>query len=99
MYIHTTLYHGAKAMNDTGEVYAGSKGAVELCREQYTGKAGYGVKSNLIYGIQWDSIMKWIEKDERNVSNSTTWGNSYSRPYTIPAGTEYYKGRSGNKNK
>ena len=49
------------------------------------------VKSNLIYGIEWDSIMKWVQ-GERNVSNSTTWGNHYNRAYTIPAGTEYYNG-------
>ena len=48
-------------MNDTGEVNAGNTGAVELCREKYTGKTGYGVNSSLIYGIQWDSMMKWIE--------------------------------------
>ncbi len=33
MYTHITSYHGAKAMNDTGEVNAGNTGAVELCRE------------------------------------------------------------------
>ncbi len=59
----------------------------------YTGKEGYGVNSSLMYGIQWDSIMKWIE-EEKNVSNSTTWGNHYGRAYTIPAGTEYYNGTS-----
>ena len=80
-----------KAANDTGEVNAGNTGAVELCREKYTGKDGYGVNSSLIYATQWDSIMEWIEK-ERNVSTSTEWGNYSNRAYTIPAGTEYYNG-------
>ena len=35
--------------------------------------------------------MEWIER-ERNVSDSTTWGNYYNRAYTITSETEYYNG-------
>ena len=33
------------------------------------------VKSGLATGTQWDTIMKWVENSEKNVTNSTTWGN------------------------
>lgn len=78
-----------KAINDTGEQYEGSKGAVELCKEMYTLKQGYEVNSSLVYGVQWDSIMEWIENEE-NVSNSPTLGNYKSTTYTIPKETEYF---------
>ncbi len=36
-------------------------GAVEKSKEMYTGKNKYGVTSTLIYNIQWDAIMAWID--------------------------------------
>ena len=64
MYIHNFVSWG-KAMSNTEEVTAGSKGAVELSREAYTNKEAYGVNSSLIYGVQWDSIMRWIENERK----------------------------------
>ena len=36
-------------------------GAVEKAKGMYTDKEKYGVTSTLIYGIQWDAIMAWID--------------------------------------
>ena len=36
-------------------------GAVEKSKEMYTGKNKYGATSTLIYNIQWDAIMAWID--------------------------------------
>ena len=36
-------------------------GAVEKSKEMYSGKEEYGVTSTLIYGVQWDAIMAWID--------------------------------------
>ncbi|MDD2376038.1 MAG: hypothetical protein PHD15_00035 [Clostridia bacterium] len=33
------------------------------------------VKSGLLTGIQWDTVMKWIQNLEMSVLDSTTWGN------------------------
>ena len=71
-----------KDMNDIGEYQEGNKGAVELCQKMYSDNLDYGVKSSLIYGTQWDSMMTWIET-ERNVSNSATWGNYRDGVYTL----------------
>ena len=39
-----------------------TNGAVEKAREMYPGH------STLVYGVQWDSVMNWIDKDEINNS-------------------------------
>ena len=41
-------------------------GAVEKVKEMYTDKEKYGVTSTLIYGIQWDAIMTWIDPEYKN---------------------------------
>ena len=46
-----------------------SSGATYLANNMYN--TSY-VGSNLIFGIQWDEIMKFVDK---NVSNSISWGN------------------------
>lgn len=33
------------------------------------------VKSGLVTGTQWDTIMKWIQNSGKSVVDSTTWGN------------------------
>lgn len=33
------------------------------------------VKSGLVTGTQWDTVMKWVENSGKNITNSTTWGN------------------------
>ena len=52
------------------------KGAVKLAREMYpASNANYGVVSHLMYGIQWDSILRFIADETNNVTSSTSWGN------------------------
>ena len=59
-------------------------GAVEKSKEMYTGKNKYGVTSTLIYNIQWDAIMAWIDPayktgkcdtEKSFVANSTRKGH------------------------
>lgn len=47
--------------------------AKTLSEGMYTGSS-YGVTSTLCYGVQWDSIMRFI-KNTKNVSDSSSWGN------------------------
>lgn len=61
----------------------GTAGAVAKAENMYTDKDGYDVTSTLIYGIQWDTIMGWIDPayktttcaDNSFVKNSTGRGN------------------------
>jgi hypothetical protein len=42
--------------------------------------ASYGytiVKTGLVTGTQWDTVMKWIQNSGISVTNSSTWGNYY----------------------
>ena len=59
-------------------------GAVEKAKGMYTDKNKYGVTSTLIYGVQWDAIMSWIDPSYKTgtcdvnnsfVANSTGKGN------------------------
>lgn len=50
-----------------------SGGAVELSRGLYA--KATDIKSHLIYGAQWDSIMHWATIEGKNVSSSNAWGN------------------------
>ena len=46
------------------------------------------VQSGLVTGIQWDTIMKWLENSEINVqTNSSDWGNYYN--VAVTGITEY----------
>lgn len=56
-----------------------------LSEGMYTGNSHFGVTSTLCYGVQWDSIMKFI-KNNKNISNSTAWGNYYNNSFN-------YKGK------
>lgn len=38
-------------------------GAVEKARNMYTNTSSDGIQSTLCYGVQWDAILKWINKD------------------------------------
>ena len=61
----------------------GTEGAVAKSQGMYTDKSRYNVTSTLIYGVQWDAIMTWIDPsyktsncDEKSfVRNSTDKGN------------------------
>ncbi len=70
-------------MNDTGttegheEIYNGVTGAVELAKNFDTAN-GYDtneVTSTLIYGIQWDMMLRYVADEEHNVNDSKSWGN------------------------
>ena len=45
-------------------------GAVELARNFDTANNYISVASTLIYGVQWDAIMAWIEPRYKNTSNA-----------------------------
>ena len=68
-------------MNDTGITaghgsYDGITGAVELSKNFATAN-GYDtneVTSTLIYGIQWDMMLRYVS-EEKNVTDSRSWGN------------------------
>lgn len=47
-------------------------GAVSLAKSMY--EKSNSVKSTLIYGIQWDTVMNFIKEDV-DLSNSNLWGN------------------------
>lgn len=40
-----------------------NSGAVEVARSMYTDTDFDGVQSTLCYGVQWDAVMSWINKD------------------------------------
>ena len=53
-------------------------GAVELSRNFANAKNYKTVTSTLIYGVQWDAVMKWME----NVSNPNVKGKTYIQDST-----------------
>ena len=61
----------------------GTDGAVAKSQGMYTDKSKYDITSTLIYGVQWDAIMAWIDpsyktsscKEDSFVRNSTVKGN------------------------
>ena len=57
----------------------GTKGAVAKAQNMYTNKNGYDVTSTLIYGIQWDTIMAWIDPAYKT---STCADNSFAKNST-----------------
>jgi len=65
-------------------------GAVELARGMYPKNNGeYGVTSTLVYGVQWDAIMRWISKDtslSSYLTNGIGKGNNISN-VAIPTGS------------
>ena len=63
-------------------------GAVELSRNFANVKNYKTVTSTLIYGVQWDAVMKWME----NVSNPNVEGKTYIQDST---GMGWYDNNSG----
>ena len=57
---------------DTEETTNQLGGAVQKSREMYTGKKGYNVKSCLVYGVQWDAIMAFIDPKYKTSTCSST---------------------------
>ena len=53
------------------------KGAVKLARGMYPKEdTNYGAASHLIYGVQWDSVLRFIADGTHNVTSSSSWGNN-----------------------
>lgn len=50
----------------------GAEGAVYKAQQMYTDKNTYGVTSTLIYGVQWDAIMAWIDPAYKTGSCEST---------------------------
>ena len=46
---------------DTDNMTDETGGAVEVARNMYSKEKGDSVTSTLIYGVQWDAIMRWIQ--------------------------------------
>ena len=73
----------------------GTDGAVAKAKGMYTDKENYSVTSTLIYGVQWDAIMAWIDPAYKTTSyeadsfviNSEGKGN-----YDESANTNDWKG-------
>ena len=63
-------------------------GAVELSRNFANAKNYRTVTSTLIYGVQWDAVMKWME----NVNNPNVEGKTYIQDST---GMGWYSDNSG----
>ena len=59
--------------DSTSEI--GTEGAVYQAQQMYTDKNTYGVTSTLIYGVQWDAIMTWIDPEYKtgNCDTSTSF--------------------------
>ena len=55
----------------------GTTGAVYKSQQMYTDKEKYGVTSTLIYGVQWDAIMQWIDPEYKNEDGTLYGKNSY----------------------
>lgn len=51
------------------------------------------VKTSVVYGVQWDSMLRFIVSDKNNVNNSIAWGNYTSSEfkYTDINKNEYIK--------
>ena len=47
--------------------------AMSRCRNMYTDTTKYGVKGNLCYGVQWDLMLEFLDK--QNETDSRYWGN------------------------
>lgn len=87
---------GASMTDYTSDVVWDSKnqgkGAVRLSREMYKNK-DVGVTSSLCYGVQWDAMLDYI-KDQKNVTDSTTWGNYDSGNVENTGSTDTYSAKN-----
>ncbi|MBR2290341.1 MAG: hypothetical protein IJ867_07175, partial [Clostridia bacterium] len=54
----------------------GTEGAVYQAKNMYSQADNIGVVSTLVYGIQWDMILRYVKENEKyNVTDSKLWGN------------------------
>ena len=64
-------------------------GAVEKARNFSIQSGHINVTSTLVYGVQWDAVMRWISEDENlagYLTDSTGKGN-YNKSNAIPTGS------------
>ena len=77
---------------NTDDMNNEEEGAVELARN-FASSQGYDttkVQSTLVYGVQWDAVLRWISKDNAlkgYLTDSTGKGN-----YEEDANTNSWKG-------
>ena len=69
--------------SDSDDMKDETGGAVELARNFDTANNYTGVESTLIYGVQWNEVMKWME----NIENLNAEGKTYIQDST---GMGYY---------
>ncbi len=50
----------------------------------------YGVNTDLINGVQWDSVMYFLSQNGYNVTNSTSWGNHGLGTFESPNAKDLY---------
>ena len=74
--------------NNMQETEGTTGGAVELARNFDTVNHYTSVISTLVYGVQWDAVMKWME----NISNPNVSGKTYIQDST---GMGWYSNNSG----
>ena len=68
-YVYNYVPWGASMSSTT--TTDGNTGALELSKS-----LGYTtVNSTLMYGIQWDMILRYVADDTHNVNDSSSWGN------------------------
>ena len=81
-YVYNYVGWGPSMTSASGDITYSSKnqgkGAVELSRNLY--KDSTSVKSTLIYGVQFDAVLRFIADDKHNVNDSTSWGNYSDNP-------------------
>ena len=79
---YVNIIWGYSMFHETG-------GAVEKARNFRTQSGHTNVISTLVYGVQWDAVMRWISEDENlagYLTDSTGKGN-YETSSTIPTGS------------
>ncbi len=94
-----TGLRGKPTIKQGGQVYNNIKwgnsmtdasgGAVEVAKGMYPKDKGYSVTSTLIYGVQWDAIMSWIDPKYKtgNCDTNTSFvANSNGKGYYEQSG-------------
>jgi hypothetical protein len=87
LYIYTYVPYEKTTINNK-EI----TGAKELASKFSVQNNYIGIKTSVVYGVQWDAMLRFVASEENNVNNSISWGNYSSSElnYTIN-GEEYTK--------
>ena len=78
--------------NNDGTMTTETGGAVEKARNFSTQSRHEKVTSTLVYGVQWDAVMRWISEDENlagYLTDSTGKGNYSGSAITTGSNPEY----------